>query len=377
MTTLQRPAKTQSPASVSASTTVGSCWPSAADLRILVEHDFISKADLSALEQEARSAGAAVGEVFMRTGLYTLEEVERCVRNHAWIQRPRSVHDGMVTASSAIESYQRSYRDHGFFLIPDFFSREELSAVDLAMHRMVVSHVDANPAKHRVYHHLGGQVLYDQQAFVNIIGHPSLLAIARAFLGEDLVQGKYFVKVEDPYRYAGMFGHTHAETHFDCLNRGLYMFIYMDSTSHDCGGFQIIPNSHRWYSRGPDGTTWYRGEPLKAESDLTNKASLVHDAEPAHRWAGYETLPMTGNSLLVLSPFLWHAVRPVMHRRRLIFTGFFDAAALTRDFVMRSDYFGAFPYDLKACDLRLLTDSQRKLMEIHLGREAWLNQRGR
>ena len=173
-----------------------------------------------------------------------------------------------------------------------------------------------------------------------------------------------------------MFGHTHAETHYDCLTRGLYMFLYMDTTTRDCGGFEIIPDSHTWYTRGPDGRTHYKGKVLDSESPLTNKASLTHDSEASHRWAGYETLAMSGNTLLVLSPFIWHGVRPIRHRRRLLFTGYFDAGAMSRDFVMRSDYFGAFPYDMTKCDLSRLNPQQKQLIEIHLDREAWLKRRG-
>jgi hypothetical protein len=351
-------------------------WLRPADLKVLVEHDFISQADLEALTAKAEGSGRPVVDLFMETGLHTREQVELCLSTHAWWGRSRAEHDQRVTSEDAIAAYRHAYALNGYFKIPHFFSREELTAIDLAMHRMAVAHVDRDPVKHKIYHSLGGQSLFSQPAFVNINGHPSLLKIAQAFLGRDLVQGKPYVKVEDPYRYAGMFGHTHAETHYDCLTRALYMFIYMDSTTHDCGGFQIIPGSHTWYTRGPDGRTCYKGKLLEAESAVTNKASLVHDPEPSRRWAGYETLPMCGNSLLVLSPFLWHAVRPVMHRRRLIFTGFFDADALTRDFVTRSDYFGAFPYDLGSCDLKLLNDEQRTLLAIHLNREAWLAQRG-
>ena len=118
------------------------------------------------------------------------------------------------------------------------------------------------------------------------------------------------------------------------------------------------------------------GQPLEAQSTITNKASLTHDHELAHRWAGYESLNMPGNTLVVLSAFLWHAVRPIMHRRRLMFMGYFDAKALTREFVMTSDYFGSTPYDLRACDLSLMTDQQKRFMAIHLDREAWLKQRG-
>jgi hypothetical protein len=349
---------------------------SEADFKILVEHDWFSQADLDALRNKASQSGRPLSDVVLETGVYTAEQIDLCLSTHDWWVRPKAEHDALVTSAESIAAYKHSYAVNGYFLIPHFFSREEFSEIDLAMQRMVVSHVDRNPAKHKPYHSLGGSVLYSQPAVTNINGHPSLLKIAQGFLGDDLVQGKYYLKVDDPYRYAGMFGHTHAETHFDCLSRGLYMFLYMDATTHDCGGFQIIPFSHGWYTRGSNGETLYRGKELQAESTITNKASLVHDAEPSHRWAGYETLPMPGNSLLVLSPFIWHAVRPVMHRRRLLFTGFFDAKSLTRDFVQKSDYFGPFPYDLKDCDLTLLTKQQRDLLAIHLDREAWLRGRG-
>jgi hypothetical protein len=184
--------------------------------------------------------------------------------------------------------------------------------------------------------------------------------------------------VDDPYAYRGMFGHTHAETHFDCLTRGMYMFLYMDATGHDHGAFQVLPGSHGRYSRGENGATLFDDEPLAAQSTITNKASLTHDHQLAHRWAGYESLSFPGNTLVVLSAFLWHAVRPIMHRRRLMFLGYFDAKALTRDFVMTSDYFGSTPYDLRPpnCDLSLLNEQQKRLMAIHLDREGWMKQRG-
>ena len=53
------------------------------------------------------------------------------------------------------------------------------------------------------------------------------------------------------------------------------------------------------------------------------------------------------------------------------------AKALTRDFVMTSDYFGAFPYELSKCDLSMLNAKQRELLSIHLDREAWLKKRGK
>jgi hypothetical protein len=379
MTSIQTSASTAAHPHVSFKTTGGKAsrsWLSPTDLKTLVEHDFISQADLDTLAAQSQQTGKAVGDLLLETGLYTRRQIELCLSTHDWWNRPSQEHDDLVTSEESLAAYKHSYALHGYFAIPHFFSREEFSAIDLAMHRMVVAHVDQNPAKHKVYHSLSGQQLFNQQAFVNINGHPSLMKIAQSFLGDDLVQGKYYVKVDDPYRCAGMFGHTHAETHYDCLNSGMYMFLYMDATTHDCGGFQIIPDSHTWYTRGPNGETLYRGKPLEAESTITNKASLVHDREPAARWAGYETLPMPGNSLLVLSPFLWHAVRPVHHRRRLVFTGFFDAKSLTRDFVQKSDYFGPFPYDLKNCDLKLLNATQRDLLTIHLDREAWLKKRG-
>jgi hypothetical protein len=282
-----------------------------------------------------------------------------------------------VTSEEAVARYRHDYAINAWFNIPHFLSREELSALDLALHRISLAHVDADPARHKLYHSIGGNLLYTHQEMVNLIGHPALLSIARAFLGDDLIAGKHYLKIDEPYFCRGMFGHTHAETHYDCLTRGLYMFLYMDATSHDHGAFQIIPGSHERYTRGADGRTLFDGRPLEAQSTITNKASLVHDSGLAQRWAGYESLNMPGNTLVVLSPFLWHAVRPVTNRRRLVFLGYFDAAAMTRDFVMSSDYFGSTPYDLNACDLSLLNRQQRELMSIHLDREAWLKNRGR
>jgi len=43
--------------------------------------------------------------------------------------------------------------------------------------------------------------------------------------------------------------------------------------------------------------------------------------------------------------------------------------------VMTSDYFGSFPYDLRSCDLSLLSSEQRELLALHLDREAWLKRR--
>jgi hypothetical protein len=342
----------------------------------LVEHDLISQTDLDCLRAEQAQGGLAPIDALIDRGVYTPNQIDRCLSSDAWWKRSTEENNAYITSPSAIASYKAHYAEHGWFRIPHVFSREEFTAMDLAMCRMAVEHVDANPAKHKLYHSLGGQILYSQKAVTNINGHPALVKIAESFLGNDLVQGKYYLKVDDPYRYAGMFGHTHAETHYDCLTQGLYMFLYMDGTTHDCGGFQIIPGSHRWYSRGPDGQTMYRGKPLPSESAVTNKASLVHDPEPAKRWAGYQSLDMLGNSLLVLTPFLWHAVRPAMHRRRLLFTGFFNAKALTRDFVLRSDYFSNFPYDFRQCDLSLLDERQKSLLSIHADREAWLASRG-
>ncbi len=349
---------------------------SSADEQILLEHDLLSKADLECLRASAATTGVSPIDALIDRGVYTPAQIDRCLSTHAWWTRSTPDHLASITSPAAIAGYRREYDLHGCFKIPHFFSREEFSAMDLATTRMSVEHVDANPQKHKLYHSLGGSILYSQKALTDVNGHPALMKIASSFLGDDLVQGKYYLKIDDPYRYAGMFGHTHAETHYDALTRGLYMFLYMDATSHDCGGFQIIPDSHTWYSRGANGQTLYKGQELKSESAVTNKASLVHDPEPAQRWAGYQSLDMPGNTLLVLTPFLWHAVRPVMHRRRLLFTGFFDAKSLTRDFVTRSDYFSAFPYDLKDCDISLLDERQRNLLSIHLDREGWLKRRG-
>jgi hypothetical protein len=345
------------------------------DEEILVEHDWISKSDLTALRAASKSEGASPIDLLISRGVYSQAEIDRCLETDDWWKRSHSDHAAHITSEESISAYQHSFALNGFFSIPHFLSRQELYEMDLAMQRISIEHIDENPAKHKLYHSIGPR-LFTKPTTANINGHPALTAIARSFLGDDLVQGKMYLKVDEPYRYAGMFGHTHAETHYDCLTRGLYMFLYMDTTTHDCGGFQIIPDSHTWYTRGSDGRTMYRGKPLESESPLTNKASLTHDDEPSHRWAGYETLPMPGNTLLVLSPFIWHAVRPVQHRRRLLFTGFFDAKALTRDFVMRSDYFGDFPYPISSCDLSLLTPAQKKLLAIHADREAWLRQRG-
>ena len=345
------------------------------DENILVEHDWISKNDLDALRREASNTQTSATELLIDKGVYTAAEIDLCLETDDWWKRSTAVHHAHITSEEAISAYQHSFSLHGYFAVPHFLSREELYEIDLAMHRIAIEHIDENPAKHKLYHSIGPR-LFTKQATVNITGHPALMTIAQSFLGNDLVQGKNYLKVDEPYRYCGMFGHTHAETHFDCLTRGLYMFLYMDATTHECGGFQIIPDSHTWYTRGGDGRTLYKGALLESESPLTNKASLTHDLEPARRWAGYESLPMCGNTLLVLSPFLWHAVRPVRHRRRLLFTGFFDAKSLTHDFVMRSDYFGNFPYDMTKCDLTLLNATQKKLLEIHLDREAWLAKRG-
>ena len=347
-----------------------------ADEQILVEHDLISQSDLEALRRDTRDSGASAIDILIARGVYTAKQIERCLATNDWLKRPTQAHIDCITAPEALDSYKHDFALNGCFKIEHFLPREELYALDLALARISLSHVDQDP-KHKLHHSIGGSLLYSQQAMVNLNGHPALLNIAKAFLGDDLVQGKYYLKVDDPYQYRGMFGHTHAETHYDCLTRGLYMFLYMDSTGHDQGAFQIIPGSHEWYSRGNDGRTLYHGEALESQAAHTNKASLVHDPDAAHRWAGYESLEMPGNTLLVLSPFIWHAVRPIMHRRRLIFLGFFDASALTRDFVMTSDYFGPFPYELGKCDLSLLNTRQKELLSIHLDRDAWLKTRGK
>jgi hypothetical protein len=346
------------------------------DERVLVEHDLISQADLDALRRSAAATSHGPIDLLIRRGVYTGRQIHRCLETDAWLKRSTADHIAQITSAQSLSAYQHDFARRGHFMIRHFLPREQLYALDLALHRMALAHVDQNPARHRLYHSLGGSLLYSQKAMTELNGHPALLKIANAFLGDDLVQGKYYVKVDDPYQFKGMFGHTHAETHYDCLTRSLYMFLYMDATGDDFGAFQIIPDSHAWYTRGSDGRTHYNGRVLEAQSAHTNKASLVHDQERSHRWAGYESLEMPGNTLLVLSPFLWHAVRPVMHRRRLIFTGFFDASALTRDFVLTSDYFGAFPYDLRDCDLSLLDAQQKKLLAIHLDRQAWLKHRG-
>lgn len=344
---------------------------------ILVEHDLISQQDLDALAAEARKRGVTAFDLLIEKGVYSPAQLELCLTTNAWMKRSMTQQLEMITSEEAISRYRHEYALNAWFMIPHFLSRDELYALDLALHRISLAHVDADPKKHKLYHSIGGRLLYTQQPMVDLIGHPALLAIARAFLGDDLVAGKPYLKVDEPYFYRGMFGHTHAETHYDCLTRGLYMFLYMDATGHDFGAFQVVPGSHSRYTRGLDGRTLFDGRPLEAQSTITNKASLVHDDELARRWAGYESLTMPGNTLVVLSPFLWHAVRPVMHRRRLIFLGYFDSRALTRDFVMTSDYFGEAPYDLRSCDLSLLNTRQRDLMAIHLDRETWLGSRER
>lgn len=345
---------------------------------ILVAHDLISQADLDVLAPRARERGAnvTVFDLLIEMGLYTAEQLELCLTTNAWRKRSTTQQIELLTSDESISRARHDYALNGWFSIPHFLSRDELYALDLALHRMALAHVDASP-KHKLYHSIGGNLLFRQQPVVDLLGHPALLGIARAFLGDDLVAGKPYLKVDDPYAYRGMFGHTHAETHFDCLTRGMYMFLYMDATGHDYGAFQVIPGSHERYTRGKDGQTRFDGEPLDAQSTITNKASLTHDNELAQRWADYESLTFPGNTLVVLSAFLWHAVRPIMHRRRLMFLGYFDAKALTRDFVMTSDYFGSAPYDLRDCDLSLMSKQQRELMAIHLDREAWLKSRGR
>jgi hypothetical protein len=339
---------------------------------ILVEHDLISPDDLEILAPQARAGGATVFDLLIELGLYSAAQLELCLSTHAWLARSTTQQLEHITSEESLSRCRHEYALNACFTIPHFLSREELTALDLALHRISLAHVDADPQRHKVYHSIGGNLLFSQQAVVGLISHPALLAIARAFLGDALVAGKPYLKVDDPYAYRGMFGHTHAETHYDCLARGLYMFLYMDATGHECGAFQILPGSHARYQPDAHGRTLFDGKPLEAQSSITNKASLTHDADLARRWAGYESLNMPGNTLVVLSPFLWHAVRPVMHRRRLMFLGYFDARALTREFVLSSDYFGPAPYDLSACDLRLLNKQQHDLMAIHLDREAWL-----
>jgi hypothetical protein len=305
-------------------------------------------------------------------GLYSPAQLERCLSTHAWLARSTTQQIEHITSEESLSRYRHDYALHAYFTVPHVLSRDELMALDLALHRISLAHVDADPKRHKLYHSIGGNLLFSQQPVVDLISHAGLLAIARAFLGDALVAGKPYLKVDDPYTYHGMFGHTHAETHYDCLTRALYMFLYLDATDHECGGFQVLPGSHARYERDARGRTLFDGKPLDAQSTITNKASLAHDQAMARRWAGYESLSMPGNTLIVLSPFLWHAVRPITHRRRLMFLGYFDASALTRDFVLASDYFGSTPYDLKTCDLSRLNSRQRELMAIHLDREAWL-----
>lgn len=343
---------------------------------ILVDHDLISQADLDALRSQIgeRGDGGTAFDILIERGVYTAEQLELCLTTDAWMKRSTTQQLEHVTSEDAIARYRHEYALNAWFAVPHLLSCEELYALDLALHRISLAHVDSNP-KHKLYHSIGGSLLFQQQAFVNLIGHPAMMTIARAFLGDDLIAGKPYLKVDEPYFYRGMFGHTHAETHYDCLTRGMYMFLYMDATGHDYGAFQVIPGSHERYTRGSDGRTQFDGKPLEAQSTITSKASLTHDDNLAKRWAGYESLTMPGNTLVALSPFLWHAVRPVMHRRRLIFLGYFDAKAMTRNFVTTSDYFGPVPYDLNSCSLTLLNRRQRELMEIHLDRDAWLKKR--
>ncbi len=342
--------------------------------RILVEHDLISQADLDVLAPEARARGITAFDLLIEKRVYTAEQLELCVATDEWMKRSTAEHHAAITSEQTISRCRHEYACNAYFKVQHVLSREELYALDLALHRISLAHVDANP-KHKLYHSIGGNLLFTQEPFVDLIGHPTLLMIARAFLGDDLVAGKPYLKVDEPHAYRGMFGHTHAETHYDCLTRGMYMFLYMDAVGHDYGAFQIVPGSHLRYTRDAAGRTLFDGSPLQAQSTITNKASLTHDDELARRWAGYESLSFPANTLVALSPFLWHAVRPVLHRRRLIFLGYFDAKALTREFVMTSDYFGMLPYDLSKCDLSLLNSAQRELMRIHLDREAWLNSR--
>jgi hypothetical protein len=344
----------------------------AEDERILVTSELISAGDLEALRSEARAAHTSAIPLLIEKGLYTKSQVDWCIETERWANRRADDHRRRVMSEPALAACREQYARDGYFTIPHFLGHEELYALDRALDRMIL----ANGQDNRGKQFIGGPVLYTEKAMVALIGHPALTRIARALLGADVVQGKYLLKLDDPFRYTGIIGHTHAEMYHDCLSGTLFMFIYMDASGPGQGALRVIPGSHRFYERNSEGRTVYRGQVLDPEVAGTTRVPEVHDRALGSCTAPYESLSIPGNTLVVLSPFLWHAVEPVTHRRRLVMSGFFDATALTRDFVMKSSFFGQLPYDLRSCDLSLLDGGQRELLSIHLDREGWLARRG-
>jgi len=374
-----RPAATTAAAPVGGQTarTSGAPLPEArSHEQILLDHDWITADDLRRARQMSQARGVTVMDVLEDLGLYSGAEMRQCIATDEWSRRTAIDHHEWLTSPQRLEEYARQYREDGCFVIPNFLDHAHFRALDLSLHRLMIEHVDADPARHKVYHCIQSGLLYQHRPLTDVLGHPTMLRIAQNLLSDDLVQGRLYLRVNDPYQCIGMFPHTHAEPCWRSMNACVYMFIYMDTVSHESGAIQYLPGSHRRYGPGPGGETYFDGQPIPPREPGAYSPSITHDPDLARRWAGYQSINMPGNSLLVFSPLLWHGVRPLHHRRRIIFTGFFDAPQLTRPFIERSEYFGDYPYAMRDCDLSRLTDRQRELLGPALDPQGWMKRRG-
>lgn len=350
-----------------------------ADLKSLVDCELISRIELEQLEREQEGSGdncAGIIDAAQGKGICSQREIERCLETQAWHERSAREHVEHTTSEQTLSACRHEFALNGICVVRHALPRDLFIALDVAAQRLSLSHVAADPIKHKLYDSIGGQALLSDPTIQDVLGHAAVLELAKSLLGGDLVMGKPFLKVDDPHRCRATAGHTHAERWFDALSRTVHFCLFLDAISHDSGGLQVVPGSHGWYAGDAKGRAVYQGRLLEESLSLPGATALTHDAQASRRWAGYETLNLPANSLVAMSPFVWHAVRPVHHRRRVLLLNFFDAGGLTREFVMHSEYFGEFPYDLGSCDLSSLGEALRAKLAIHLDRERWLRGRG-
>ena len=113
----------------------------------------------------------------------------------------------------------------------------------------------------------------------SLIGHPQMLALARAILGPD-IRWDHCVALNRPAANKGQKWHAHGYGEED-MSRGLgfiRIFFYVNGFSPDDGGLKVVPGSHL-----------YKDRDIKAETD----EKLLSG------WMKGKTHPQTGQPLAI------------------------------------------------------------------------------
>jgi len=150
-----------------------------------------------------------------------------------------------IEASPALTPQQiQSYRDDGFIVIEDFFSKEEVEVLREAEGSPAIqTALEEAGIKQRTVHLL--ELTVRHPAFLDLARDPRVIACIQPLIGEDIQLQHSKLATKSPTKGVGAFGWHQDIMYYPHTNTSLLsVFVYLDDATPENGCMSIVKGSH-------------------------------------------------------------------------------------------------------------------------------------